>query len=176
MVRILPSEAFTTMFRECKPHITKLRKDFAAVGVPMPIADPVCISAQFYRKQNSGDWNGFTQALGDILEWHSSIKPDCLNCECPAVAHKGGHCPTGRAGGYKRPPGAKDNKVYKGLIQNDVLIRHWDGTRLHVDHKHPRIEVCLEILPPDDGDQLALVPDEPDEQEIDAPETSDSEA
>jgi hypothetical protein len=168
MARILPSKAFSVMFKAAKPHITKLRKDFAARGVTIPIEAPVAISAQFYRKQRSGDWDGFVAGLLDMLQWKDSIKPDCENCECRASEHAKGFCPTGKAGGYRRAQGAKNTYVYRGLIQDDIQVRHMDGTRLHVDHKNPRIEVCIERLPRDDGDQLALAPDEPDEQELDA--------
>lgn len=164
--RVLPSPAFTEMFKAAKPHIRKIRSDFIKQGIEMPVMAPVTIEAHFYREKNSGDWSGFTQALGDILQWKDSVGPQCVNCGCMAKDHIKRFCPTGRAGGYRRPPGVKNSITYHGLIGDDRQIQHWDGTRLHVDRDRPRIEVKIEILPAPELAQMSFEDDDGPEDGI----------
>lgn len=82
----------------------------------LPYALPVAVEAHFYLDVQSGQWgdlNGYQQALGD---WLQAAKCD---------RH-----------GRRLRNGA-------GIIDDDQLIRSWDGSRIHTDLSAPRIEVIL---------------------------------
>lgn len=51
----------------------------------------------------------------------------------------------GDAHGYYQ--GLADFLQDRGILHNDRLIRHWDGSRLLVDRARPRVELELEVLP-----------------------------
>ncbi len=89
--KVLPSAAYVSYERAAVPQLR-------AQHCGMPVyREPVHVRATFYREKNLGDWTGYAQALGDILE-------------------------------------------AAGIVENDRLIAHWDGTRLLKDAANPRVE------------------------------------
>lgn len=94
--KIVPSAAFIEYQVNAVPQLEVQRHMLGA----KPYDKPVHVKATFYRDANRGDWCGYTQALGDILEM-------------------------------------------AGVIANDRLIAHWDGTRLDKDAANPRVEVQI---------------------------------
>jgi hypothetical protein len=138
-VRVLPSLQFEEFFEKCmllKPRIMAALSSPRVTGQRvcdgvLPLAAPVSVCATFYRDRNVGDWTGYVQALGDVLQ-AEIIRPDA----------KG------------RPKLVRDGL---GIIKDDRQIIHWDGTRLDVDRANPRIEVEVRVLG-EAQDGLELVP------------------
>jgi hypothetical protein len=50
--------------------------------------------------------------------------------------------------------GLADFLEQRGILANDSLISHWDGSRLDLDRRNPRVE--LTITPYEDPDQPGL--------------------
>ena len=68
---VQPSDPFRQFEKDALPQLKVKRPR-------RPIAVPVWVRATFYRERATGDWNGFTQALGDILEKAEVIENDRL--------------------------------------------------------------------------------------------------
>lgn len=103
--RVFPSKAFRGY--EAVVALYVATKPALVLGIERPVA----MRALVYREKNQGDYFGFMQALGDILQ----------------------HC---------------------GIITNDKLIAHTDGSRLLKDKANPRVEITLTVLSGDT--QLSL--------------------
>lgn len=98
--RVFPSKAF----REYQDTVARYVATKPALQ--LGLSKPIAMRALVYRDKLTGDYFGFMQALGDILQ----------------------HC---------------------GIIVNDRLIAHTDGSRLLKDAANPRVEITLAVLPQD---------------------------
>lgn len=114
--RLLPSEEFRAWEAEVLTHAPVLKSQLRSAGLELPIDAPVAVKATWYRRANVGDFMGYAQALGDVLQ-----APRCDE-----------HGKTTRKG--------------LGIIEDDKQIQHWDGSRMLKDAKKPRIEIELTIL------------------------------
>ncbi len=56
--------------------------------------------------------------------------------------------------------GWKHKGTCMGLIEDDRLIAHWDGSRLSKDSANPRIEIEINVLPVEQADLFEAVPEE----------------
>lgn len=74
--KVLPSEAFEQMERECQQMAPIIRSKLESAGVPLPIAGAVSVRARFYRDAERGDCHGFYQALADVLQEIGIIADD----------------------------------------------------------------------------------------------------
>lgn len=164
--RVLPSEQFEEFEASClqigAPIVAAIRGRLSD-GATLPITKPVHVRALFYRDRGVGDWTGFTNALADVLqgERYTVECPDCgrgrkigaetlqdgqFRLECLGC----GLTWTGNAAQ------AKLSRRGLGIIADDQLIKHWDGTRLLKDSARPRIEIEINVIEPDQGELLPL--------------------
>ncbi len=126
--RLISSEYHEKWFDHAMTQMPILRRQALDQIEELPITKPVGIKALFYRAQNSGDWSGYTQALGDLLQ-EQKINPHTLK-----VTRRG-----------------------LGIIGDDRQVEHWDGTRRMKDAQNPRIEIEITILG-DEQESLNLQP------------------
>ena len=122
--KILPSAAHAAWFKIAMSQALLIRQAVKAVGYTLPIFSPVHINAQFYLERSAGDLLGFEQALADFLQ-----EPIASGKDPRRLIQNG--C---------------------GVINNDVQIISWDGSRLRKDAKNPRIEVEIQALEIGQGD------------------------
>lgn len=67
--KIMPSEEFEAWEAEALHQMIMIKAKLARRGVNLPIAGLVSIEALIYRPTNTtGDFNGYTQAIGDMLQ------------------------------------------------------------------------------------------------------------
>lgn len=116
----LPSKPHEEWFALAMSQSPVIRAELRRQGVDLPITAPVRITAVFFRQANSGDLNGYEQALGDWLQ-------------TPVPFF-----------GPKRS-GIRNNGA--SIIVDDKQIVSWGESRLDVDRARPRIEVEIEVLP-----------------------------
>ena len=140
--RVMPSEQFEALLADCLWLASQVKDliEKASPGIQLPLVDPVHCCAQFYRDADAGDPLGYEQALGDILQ---APRWKCSKRGCGKIARAGEDCSCGALWGTM-----KESRKGMGIIDDDVQIRHWDGTRLHVDTARPRIEIVLTTLDP----------------------------
>lgn len=137
---LVPSEQYTAWLKGVVRSGAAIRAQLADAGVSLPIDGPVSIAATVYRDRNVGDWTGFVDAIADALQ--------APQWKCEECGQK-----------FDLPPGRwqhhhpRGKKVREGLgiISDDRLIQHWDGTRLDKDSKRPRVELEIYILPDGQG-------------------------
>jgi hypothetical protein len=159
--RVLPSEQFEEFEKTALVLGMQIIPKLRQAGAVLPITKPVHIKALFYRDRDAGDWTGFTNALADVLQGER------YTVECPK-------CKRGRKIGMETLQGgqfrleclgcghewtgnamqAKLSRRGLGIIADDELIEHWDGTRLLLDKARPRIEIEINIIPPVQGELL----------------------
>lgn len=92
----IQSEAHETWHTEAMWRLAEIR----IANQAFPLSVPVDVKAIFYRDRATGDFTGYAQALGDLLQ---------------------------------------DARI----IENDRLIRSWDGSYLSRDPENPRIEITI---------------------------------
>lgn len=73
--KVLPSQAFASFRAECLSWAPVMFARHLGPKI-FPIAHPVSVCALFYRDANRGDWCGYVQALGDILQDMGIIEND----------------------------------------------------------------------------------------------------
>lgn len=66
--KVIPSDLFLEFEDECFKIGPVIRRTLEARGVTLPIEGPVSVRALIYRDADRGDWNGFTDAIADILQ------------------------------------------------------------------------------------------------------------
>lgn len=135
---LLPSEAYREWLKVQLWSKMALR---SSLGNRVPVTEPCSINAQVYRESNTGDWTGFVQAIADAIQaevW------TCETCRKKSYTAKCVHCP-----GY-----GKRTRDGLGLILDDKLVQHWDGTRLLVDRLNPRIDLVVETIPGQESFEL----------------------
>jgi hypothetical protein len=159
--KIAPSEQFAEFEEAALDEGRVLVPKLRAKGASLPITKPVHVKALFYRSAATGDVNGFQQALADVLqgERYSIACPKCkrgrtigmdtvqlgrFELECKGCGHKW----TANA------VQAKLSRKGLGIIADDGLIAHWDGTRLMKDSARPRIEIEINVIEPAQGELL----------------------
>ena len=156
---VLPSAPYLAWFKDILQDKATLK---AALGDLIPFTVPVSISAAIYRKKNVGDFTGFTDAIGDALQsdvWQcgrATSRPVTVrtkNSRTGIVVERQGRksdckkkfisderiqiCPVCKYQGMNK------KRQGLGIITDDRLIAHWDGTRLYVDANNPRIELDI---------------------------------
>lgn len=159
--KLVPSEQFQEFEKFALAQGPTLRKALKASGVELPILVRVGVRAAIYRDADTGDWNGYTDALADVLgqPMYSVPCPD-KDCVTPkerkrtrikatfAELERGATLQCSRCGLSFRASalGCEQARDGLGIIGDDSQIEHWDGTRLLVDRARPRIEVEVETL------------------------------
>lgn len=162
--KVVPSPQFQEFEKACLMQGARLRDAIErAGGVDLPISCPVSIRALIYRDAETGDWNGYTDAIADVLQ-QPMYTVRCRTAGCVTPKGKqptrvtvtfdqlrhGAEVQCGRckakfqAGAF----GAEVSREGLGIIADDKLIRDWDGTRLLKDPVKPRIELEIEVLEP----------------------------
>ena len=67
--KVLPSEQYEAWLENALHQMIAIRAKLASRGVALPIAGLVSVEALFFRPSNTtGDINGYTQAVGDMLQ------------------------------------------------------------------------------------------------------------
>lgn len=148
--RLFPSDEYRNWL---KFQLTRKAALKEKLGVAVPIRNKCSIEATVYRVGDVGDWTGYCDAIADCLE------PDVYKCQRPdknARQKRNGKivlesvcakkivtdeapakCP------FCASPVPKKVRTGLGILFNDRLIEHWDGTRLKVDSQRPRIELII---------------------------------
>lgn len=132
-----PSEGFEEWFNLIYPTRFQIQSELAALGVKLPILEPVAISALIYREADRGDWTGYVDAIADAIQaelWQ------CQLCRKKTMVLAG--CPSCRAS----IAAMRHARKGLGIIGDDRQIEHWDGTRLMKDSTRPRIELTVRTL------------------------------
>jgi hypothetical protein len=140
MFSVQPSPDYKEWFDEMYLLRNDLVDQCKAAGFQIPFTEPVGIKALFYRDRLTGDFDGYTAALADMIQsdqWRCKAcrKKTFRIADCPHCGAKVcflEHCRKGL-----------------GLIQDDKQIAHWDGTRLKKDAINPRVELTISLY--DDG-------------------------
>ncbi len=73
---MLPSEQYEEWEGNSLPQCYRIKAQLANAGVSLPLVGLVSIEAHFYRDADTGDANGYTQALGDLLQKAKIIMDD----------------------------------------------------------------------------------------------------
>ena len=81
------------------------------------------------------------RSLPDIRQQYRDLLPISTPCSIKALLYR--DADRGDAAGYYQALG--DFLQDGGVLENDRLIEDWDGSRLLVDRKQPRIEVAIFI-------------------------------
>lgn len=140
---VLPSEQYTAWLKSQLQWKAELK---AALASAIPITTPVSITALIYREARTGDWTGYVDAIADALQsdvWQCQRPEQGSNkCRKKMVTDQAPtrclHC------GWPMP---KRTRKGLGIISDDKLIQHWDGTRLLVDKANPRVELAISVIP-----------------------------
>ena len=66
--RMLPSEQYETWELEALAQCVGIKAQLRSMGIETPIAGLISIEAQIYRQTETGDANGYYQAIGDMLQ------------------------------------------------------------------------------------------------------------
>lgn len=66
--KVIPSESFLEFEDSCFKLGPAIRRAIERNGAALPIAGPVTVRALFFREAYTGDFAGYIQALGDVLE------------------------------------------------------------------------------------------------------------
>jgi len=150
--KLVPSEQFLAFEALAVSMASPIRAAIESSGrVILPVVEPVSIKAEIYRDRETGDWNGYTDALADVLQ-EPMYKGCCvcgkgcviglsaMNADAPKTCSQ-----CGRIDGSKRFVARDGRQSRKGLgiIANDAQIQDWDGTRLRKDANDPRIEITI---------------------------------
>ena len=136
---LLPSPAYKEWTQAVLRNRAAIR---SALGSRIPILGPVSIAAIFYRDALTGDAVGYYQALADVLQ---SNVWTCRKCNRKTVDENPigcSHCPSELL---------KQTRHGLGIIEDDKLIEHWDGSRLSKDSARPRIELTVSTIEPPEG-------------------------
>ena len=133
---VLPSEAYVEWSESLMRQRWKIRGGI--VEPALPILDPVAVKALIYRDRDVGDLAGYEQAIGDMIQEPQYL---CASCRKRVYEFSRDDAPC-----CARPL-LKASRPGLGLILDDVLIKSWDGTRMLVDSKNPRVEVTITVHP-----------------------------
>ncbi len=147
---VKPSDAFQMWFDLIYLKRNAIQDGLRKQGLNPPIMDPVSIEAAIYRDRDTGDHNGYTQAIGDAIQadrWRCKhcrkktiVLADCPNPECRSSVCN-----------------MELERKGLGIIGDDDQIEHWDGTRRYVDKRNPRVELIIRVIPR--KGQMGLLPD-----------------
>lgn len=135
---VQPSEGYTQWFDLI--YATKrdsIQNGLRTQGVRLPILTPVSIEARVYRDADRGDWSGYTQAIGDAIQ---ADRWRCGHCRKKTISL--GDCPHCRSSVCNM----EHERKGLGIIGDDSQIEHWDGTRLYLDPRRPRVELIVRTL------------------------------
>lgn len=134
---IQPAKGYTEWAQLVYLYRSSIRTMLQDRGITLPIAGPVSIAATFYREKRIGDWSGYTQALGDVIQC------DQWKCKnCGSKTYTISDCGKCKA----RMSFLEHHRSGLGLIFDDAQIVHWDGTRVAHDNVRPRVELTLETI------------------------------
>lgn len=146
---LVPSKAFTEWAKGVIRSAGTIQRQIEAAGIKLPIATPVAIKALVYRDRNVGDWSGFIDAIGDVLQtplWRCTAPVRSDRSKQPKKCGQTFRVPPLLWGTHPHREGKKVRDGL-GIITDDSLIQHWDGSRLLKDANKPRVELSIEILP-----------------------------
>lgn len=84
---------------------------------PIPIKADIWVKAIVYKdRKYKSDLAGYIQAVGDWLELCVTCREERKHCKCPMMV---------------------------SIIEDDFQIKSWDGSRISLDRRQPRIEVTI---------------------------------
>jgi len=160
--RVVPSDQYQAFLKECLIYGPAIRDAIQASGkLKLPIACHVSVNAQVYRDADTGDWQRYVEAIADMLQ-QPLYKVFCPNNSCltpkrreptrcivtweQVQAQAVVEC---AKCGTRFPAvavAAETERDGLGIIADDRQIRDWDGTRLHVDARDPRIFFTIKTI------------------------------
>lgn len=146
---LVPSKQYTEWAKGLIRSAGTIQRQLEAAGVKLPIETPVAIEARVYRDRNVGDWSGFIDAIGDVLQsplWRCTASVRSDKSKQPRKCGQTFKVPPLLWGSHPHREGKKVRDGL-GIITDDRLIQHWDGSRLLKDAAQPRVELAIEILP-----------------------------
>lgn len=66
--KVMPSDAHEEWFATMMTYAPAVRSQIVAQGLDIPIEYPVAVRALVYRDANQGDFTGYANAIGDLLQ------------------------------------------------------------------------------------------------------------
>ena len=135
--KILPSEAFEDWLEAAVLQGARIRMELQQQGARLPFRIPVALRMLFYRDRETGDLNGFEQAVCDALQIPLYRFP-CADCKKATIAEGP---PATCTGCKKKLHQGKQHRKGIGIIADDVLVRSKDGSRLLKDSARPRVDI-----------------------------------
>jgi hypothetical protein len=138
--KLLPSEAYEQWLEAVLLQGAQIRYQLQRAGYKLPITEEVGVKALVFRDRLSGDFTGFTQAIGDAL--HAPMfRFKCA--ACGNAQHEYSSLPTFCKNCGRTILLGKETRKGLGIILDDSQIAHFDGSRLFKDSARPRVEVTI---------------------------------
>ena len=136
--KLLPSEAYEEWLDCVLLQGAQIRYALQRSGHKLPITSPVSVRALVFRQADTGDTNGFYQAIADAL--HSPEYRFSCKCGARAQTEYAANPALCRTCGQLIRIGKQSRKGL-GILQDDSQIQSWDGSRLYVDRANPRVQI-----------------------------------
>lgn len=129
---VQPSENYKEWFSAVYMFRNAITRAAGENGLALPLVGSVAIEAIVYRDADRGDALGYYEAIADAIQADQYL---CERCRKKMYTVQ---CQCGQVG--------KHTRKGLGIILDDKQALIWDGSRILVDRKRPRIELTVRVL------------------------------